>query len=650
MLFQPAGKSGVVPHGSTLLEAAQQLGVGIESICGGQKVCGKCKVLVETGTFGAGEIYSVEHHLTPPDSAEMKFLRRQGWEVNARLSCAARVIGDVVVTVPPESALHKQIVLKDAMPLHLTTDPAVRLVYINLPEAPLGGRLTLWEQVQQALAEHFQLSDLSADIVALRQLPAAAAKSKRRMTALVWDEREVIGFFPGYREKIYGLAVDVGSTSIAVYLSDLESGELLDSAGMMNPQVTCGDDLMSRVSYAMNHTDGLTKLQQAVIGGIDALASQVAERTGIAAEAIGDVVLVGNSVMHHTILGLNPVSLGQAPFQPVFGEGLDVKARDIGLHSVAAGAYAHLLPLEGGHVGADNVAVLLATAPHRQDALTLVIDVGTNGEIVLGNRQRLLSASSPTGPAFEGAAISHGMRATGGAIERVRIDPQTLAVRFRIIGDGRWSDEVTLPALGLCGTGILEVIAELFVSGILRADGRFNGRAATDRLRKRGRVYEFVLARSEETTAGREIVVTQNDVRAFQLAKAALYAGADLLMQKMGIRQVEKVQLAGAFGNLIDPQHALIVGLFPDVPPEQVHSVGNAAGDGARLALLSRSKRVEAESLANQVEYVEIALEDAFQEAFVGAMHFPHMSAPMPNARALIKRWRSGERGKQNEH
>ena len=650
MLFQPAGKSGLVPHGRTLLEAARQLGVGIESICGGQKVCGKCKVLVETGVFGAERIRSSGDHLTPPDSAEMKFLRRRGWEENARLSCAARVTGDVVVTVPPESALHKQIVLKEATHLRVAVDPVVRLAYLALPEETLGERASLWEQVQAALQEHFQLAGLTIDIIALRQLPAVAAESKKRLTALIWRDREVIGFFPGYREKVFGLAVDVGSTSIAAYLSDLEDGELLASVGMMNPQVAYGDDLMSRVSYAMNHDDGLAKLRKAIIDGIDDLAWQASERAGISVDAIGDVVLVGNSVMHHTLLGLDPASLGQAPFQPVFRESLNVKVRDLGLRNVAAGAYAHLLPLEGGHVGADNVAVLLATAPHRQEALTLVIDVGTNGEIVLGNRERLLSASSPTGPAFEGAAISHGMRATPGAIERVRIDPRTLAVRFKIIGDRRWSDESVLPALGLCGTGIIEVMAELFVSGILRPDGRFNRHAATDRLRKRGRVYEFVLARPEETVAGREIVVTQNDVRAFQLAKAALYAGADLLMQRMGVRQVEKVQLAGAFGNLIDPQHALIVGLFPDLPLERVFSVGNAAGDGARLALLSRSKRTEAAALAEQIEYVEIALEDAFQEAFVGAMHFPHMSAPMPNAWALIEQWRSGKRGERDEH
>ncbi len=650
VLFQPAGKRGRVAAGTTLLAAAQQLGIGIESICGGQQVCGKCKVLVETGTFSRDGITSSLEHLTPPDEAEQKFLRRRGWEANARLSCAARVTGDLVITVPPESTLHKQVIVKEATRLQVLTDPSLRLAYVALPEEPLGGCQSLWQQVQEALADHFGLRHLQADVAALRQLPGIAAKSKRRFTALVWDNEEVIGFFPGYREKVYGLAVDVGSTTIAMYLSDLENGRLLATVSMMNPQVSFGEDLMSRVSYVMNHEDGLQKLQEAVLSGVDGLALRATAEAGVKAAEIGEIVMVGNSVIHHTFLGLDPTSLGQAPFQPVLREAVTLKARDLGLRTLMPGAYAYVPPLEGGHVGADNVAVLLAAAPHRQEAMTLVLDVGTNGEIVLGNRERLLSASSPTGPAFEGAAVTHGMRATTGAIERVRIDPRTLAVRFKVIGDDHWSDEILLPAEGICGTGVIEAMAELFVSGILRADGRFDSHSSSDRLRKNGRVYEFVLARPEETVGGREIVITQNDVRAIQLAKAALYAGANLLMKKMGVTGVEKVQLAGAFGTVIDPRHALIIGLFPDCPLVNVESIGNAAGDGARLALLDRKKKVEAEALARRVEYVEIALEDEFQNAFVEAMRFPHLTHPMPNAWALINAWREGRRAVSTEH
>jgi uncharacterized 2Fe-2S/4Fe-4S cluster protein (DUF4445 family) len=335
------------------------------------------------------------------------------------------------------------------------------------------------------------------------------------------------------------------------------------------------------------------------------------------------------------------------PFALANRDAMDVKARDLGLRLHPA-ANVHVLPAEAGHVGADNVAVLIAEEPHRQEQIELIVDVGTNAEIVLGNRDWLLSASSPTGPAFEGAQISAGMRAAPGAIERVRIDKTTGAATFRVIGDERWSHEWDLAAAhvldgkpeylaaGICGSGIIEVVAELFLAGILTADGRFNAAHPTDRLVWEGRRGAYILATAEQTTSGQPLYVTQDDVRNIQLAKAALYAGAKILMKRAGVERVDRIILAGAFGSYIDPLYALILGLVPDCDPQRIAAVGNAAGDGARIALLNRGKRAEAQELAHTVRYIETAVAEDFQDEFVGAIHIPHASDPYPHLADLL--------------
>jgi uncharacterized 2Fe-2S/4Fe-4S cluster protein (DUF4445 family) len=478
------------------------------------------------------------------------------------------------------------------------------------------------------------MADLIIDLPALRRLQAALRVGDWAVTVIVWQAREVIDVRPGYHEGIYGLAVDVGSTTIAAHLCDLRTGEILSTESAMNPQVVYGEDLMSRVSYAMLHQDGLEKMHTAVIATLNKLAAQAARTAGRQSRDIHEAVVVGNTTMTHIFLGIDPVELGQAPFTLASQAALDVKARELGLR-FHPGANVHILPAEAGHVGADNVAVLLAEAPHHQEAITLLVDVGTNAEIVLGNREWLFSASSPTGPAFEGAQISAGMRAAPGAIERVRIDAATGAARFQIIGEARWSDEWEVGpgapperqpahlAAGICGSGIIEVAAELFLAGIVGADGRFNTHHATDRLIWPDRAGAYILATAEQTSHGRPLTITQADIRNIQLAKAALYAGVRLLMKRAGVTAVERIVLAGAFGSFIDPRYAQILGLIPDCPLERVTAVGNAAGDGARIALLNHAKRAEAVEVARMVTYVETAVDPDFQAEFVAALHFP---------------------------
>jgi uncharacterized 2Fe-2S/4Fe-4S cluster protein (DUF4445 family) len=645
VVFQPSGRQGRVADGTSLLDAARQLGVDVDSICGGRQTCGKCKLLVESGSFAKLGIQSAPDHLTPAGLDELDYARRHAakWGENARLSCAACVTGDVLVTVPPESTRRKQIVSKGARDIAVEIDPTLRQVYVEVASHQLGERDGDWERLQQALVREWQLADLTIDITALRRLSAALKTGKHKVTVTIWNEREVLDVRPGYHEGLYGLAVDVGSTTVAAHLCNLQTGEVLTTASMMNPQVTYGEDLMSRVSYSMMHSDGLHKMHKAIIDGLNSLFASAATKAGVARSEIYEAVLVGNTVMHHILLGIDPVELGAAPFTLSTHAPIDIKARELGIELHPA-ANIHVLALEAGHVGADNLAVLIAEAPETKPEMALIIDVGTNAEIVLGNNTGLWSCSSPTGPAFEGAQITHGQRAAVGAIERVRIDRVTGEPRFRLIGNEHWSNESgpgELLATGICGSGIIEVIAELYLAGLLQPDGRFKqpaeGEPPHPRMRYTGPRGEYLLADAAQSATGRELVVTQDDVRNIQLAKAALYAGCKLLMKRSQISTVDKIVLAGAFGSYIDPLHAMVLGLIPDCDLDKVQAVGNAAGDGARIALLNRTRRRESAQLARNVHYIETAIDPSFQDEFVGAMHLPHMSDAFPNLEARVE-------------
>jgi uncharacterized 2Fe-2S/4Fe-4S cluster protein (DUF4445 family) len=647
VIFMPSGRRGRVPAGTPLLDAARQVGVEIESICGGRLVCGKCKVHVEEGEFQKHGIVSSCENVSSPKQDELDYLAEHDID-GFRLSCVARVRGDVLISVPEESQARKQVVRKAATERVIEIDPAVRQVYVEVEpprlEAPSGD----WERLRKALVEQWDLpADLRIDYPALRSLQETLREGDWTATVTLWHDREVLDVRPGYAEGAYGLAVDIGSTTVAGYLCNLRTGEIVATESMMNPQVTYGEDLMSRVSYAVSHSDGLSTMHRAIIKALNTLAGRAALQAGIQIGDIYEAVLVGNTVMHHLLLGMHPRELGAAPFALNSHSSIDMKARDLGLR-LHAGANIHILPLVAGHVGADNVGVLLAEAPHKQDDMMLIIDIGTNGEILLGNRERVLSASSPTGPAFEGAQVTHGMRAAPGAIERVRIDPDTLAPRFKIIGDDRWSDEWPERAdeadeegrqlaSGICGSGIIEAVAEMFLAGVIRADGRFDP-THTDSpyIEWDGRVGTYILATADQTSTDKPIVVTQNDVRAIQLAKGALFAGAKLLMNRAEVDTVDRIVLAGAFGSYISPLHAIVLGLIPDCDLAKVAAVGNAAGDGARIALLNVERRREAEERARWVEYVETAVEPAFQEEFVGAMHLPHASEPYPHLADIL--------------
>ncbi|MBM4423245.1 MAG: DUF4445 domain-containing protein [Chloroflexi bacterium] len=651
----PSGRRGDAPHGAALLDAARALGVEIESICGGRQTCGKCQIVVEEGNFPKHGLASAPNHLTPMSAAEAAWLAEHGI-AGRRLACACQVVGDLLITVPEESQARKQIIAKAATDRAIEIDPAVRWVYVKVEEPTMDSHGGDWERLQKALADQWALTNLTIDSVVLPTLQPALKQGKHKATVTLWHDREVLRVEPGYKDGAYGVAVDIGSTTVVLHLCDLRTGAVLATEAAMNPQVRYGEDLMSRVSYCMMEPQGLARMHRAILVALNELAGKAAARAGLTTDDIMDAALVGNPVMHHLLLGIDPVELGGAPFALAVSESVDLKARDLNLKFHPA-ARVHVLPCIAGFVGADNMAVQLAEAPHQQDELILIIDVGTNAEIVLGNRDGVLCASSPTGPAFEGAQITHGQRAAPGAIERVRIDPLTLEPRWKVIGFDDWiapSDSIpeSARATGICGSGIIEVVAEMFVSGITDADGRFdeNGGERSPRIRFNGRAGEYVLVDESQTATGQPIVVKQTDVRAIQLAKAALYAGTKLLMRHRGVTAVDKVLLAGAFGSYIDPKYAMILGLIPDCDLERVMAVGNAAGDGARIALLNKGQRLEALRLSRWVQHVQTATDANFQTEFVNAMALPHAADAFPHLAGLIpQRPAAGGNGRRSQ-
>ena len=627
VVFTPSGKRGRFAHGTNLLAAARSLGVDLDSVCGGRGICGRCQIVVSEGEFAKHGISSGAAHLTPFSVPEQTYRARSGLAPERRLGCHACVVGDLVVDVPPESQLHRQVVRKEADAHAIEVDPIVRLHYVEVREPDMADPSGDLERLLEALERDWSLTGLDCDDHVLAVLQRTLRAGNWTATVAVHDGATIVAVWPGFRDRALGVAFDVGSTTVAGQLCDLASGNVLAVAGAMNPQIRFGEDLMSRVSYVMMNPGSETLLTDAARSCVDELIADLCVQVDADPTDILALTVVGNPIMHHLFLGLDPTELGGAPFALATDGAVHRRATDLNLHT-HPGARVYLLPCIAGHVGADTAGVILSEAPYQQETVNLIVDVGTNAEIVLGNRDRMLAASSPTGPAFEGAQISCGQRAAPGAIERVRIDEQTLEPRFTVIGDDRWSDEPGFDAskvTGVCGSGIIEVIAEMFLAGILTTDGVIDGALAarTPRVVPDGRTFSYVLHDGEP-----RLVITQNDVRQIQLAKAALYAGCRLLMDHLGIETVDRIRLAGAFGAHIDPVHALILGLVPDCDPEHVTSAGNAAGTGARIALLNRAARAEIEDVVRRVEKIETAIEPRFQEHFVGAMGIPHTTEP----------------------
>ena len=644
VIFTPSGRRGRFAPGTPVLTAARALGVDLDSVCGGRGICSRCQVRPAFGSFDKHGVVSDPSALSDWNKVEQRYKDKRGLADGRRLGCQACIEGDVVIDVPPESQVHRQIVRKRAEARAITLDPAVRLHFVEVAEPDMHNPSGDFERLRAGLEAQWGVAGATADLPVLQRLQKVLREGEWKVTVAVHTPAEgaiprILDLWPGLRERpVWGAAIDLGSTTIACHLADLQTGELGASAGAMNPQIRFGEDLMSRVSYSMMNPGGAEDMTRAVREALRGLLADAAKEAGADPADILEAVIVCNPVMHHLALGIDPVELGWAPFALATSEAVQVDAEALGLGIHPQGRV-HFLPCIAGHVGADAAAVALSESPQTSADLVLVVDVGTNAEILLGDRTQVLACSSPTGPAFEGAQISSGQRAAAGAIERVRIDPVTKAPRFRVIGQEMWSDEPGFDGTavtGICGSGIIEVIAEMRLAGVVDEDGAVGSpeAAGTPRCVPDGRTFAYVL--HDATASGGPLVtVTQGDVRAIQLAKAALTAGAQLLMDRRGVERVDRVVLAGAFGAHISPLHALVLGMIPDCPVEKVTSAGNAAGTGARIALLDRAARAEIAQVVRRIEKIETAVEPKFQDHFVDAMALPNKTRPYPELRRV---------------
>ena len=593
--FEPVGRRGRCPADQSLLEAARQLGVEVVSLCGGKGTCLRCKVQV------------VDGGVSPPTTNEEQAFSPQELEAGYRLACETYPASDCRLHVPPESLTTPQRTQVEGLEVIVPPEPPVRAYQVELPSPSWSDLRADAQRLLEALQHQHQLRCLAVDIDLLRHLsPLLRSWGWQARASVRGDELVALGPWPS---RQLGLAVDLGTTKIAGYLMDLDRGQTLAAQGIMNPQISYGEDIVSRIARVMEQPAEAEQLQALAVEALNRLVAELCTEVDAEPGEIVEAVVVGNTAMHHLLLRLPVRQLALVPFLPAVSEALDIKARDMGL-SIASGAYVHLLPNIAGFVGADHVAMLLATALWRAEGVVMALDIGTNTEVALVSDGELASVSCASGPAFEGAHIKDGMRAASGAIERLRLVDDR--VEYQTIGGA--------PPAGLCGSGILDAVAQLYLAGVLDASGRMGDHR---RVRSSQGKREFVLVSEEEREGRPAITITQRDVRELQLAKGAVRAGIQLLLEAKGHTEdeIEQVIIAGAFGSYIDMASAVAIGMLPPLPLDRFRQVGNAAGMGAKLTLISGTKRAEAQTIAHNVRYIELTTAPRFAETFAQATY-----------------------------
>jgi uncharacterized 2Fe-2S/4Fe-4S cluster protein (DUF4445 family) len=640
IVFTPSGIRGRVKKGTTILEAAQKFSVDLNSICGARGRCSKCQVELTFGEFNKLNIRSKETSVSERNETELIYRTKFHLSEERRLGCQTKILGDLVVDVPEDSQIHKQIIKKETSLRDFSLNTSVKAFYVQVSEPQLDSLESDFERLKISLKDDWNIQGVTCSVRVLKDLQEKLRRGNWGITVLLYYKEntvpEIVDIHSGYSEiPAFGVAIDLGSTSIAATLCDLNSGKIVGSMGIMNPQIRYGEDVMSRVSYCMMDEKGLATLNNSVIQGINELTRKIAEKHGIKLDSVFEIVFVANPIMHHLLLGIDPKELGQAPFPLALSDSLTIKSKDIGI-ILNPESYVYTVPCIGGHVGADAASVLIAEQPQKlKDTTTLLIDIGTNAEILLAKGEEIFACSCPTGPALEGAQISAGQRAAPGAIERVRIDPITKEPRFKVIGCEQWSNEEGFSenvsgvgVTGICGSGIIEAVAEMRLAGLLDANGLIGSAAQTgsNRCTSSERTNSYLLYSDNKVS----LSITNMDIRAIQLAKAALHASFKILLEKSRVNRIDSILLAGAFGSQISPEHALIIGLVPDAQVSQIVASGNSAGAGAIIALLDVSSRREISSLVRKVHKIETAVEPSFQKHFVEGSAFPDNSSTHP--------------------
>ena len=640
IVFTPSGIRGRVKKGTTILEAAQKFSVDLNSICGARGRCSKCQIELTFGEFNKLNIRSKETSVSERNETELIYRTKFHLSEERRLGCQTKILGDLVVDVPEDSQIHKQIIKKETSLRDFSLNTSVKAFYVQVSEPQLDSLESDFERLKISLKDDWNIQGVTCSVRVLKDLQEKLRRGNWGITVLLYYKEntvpEIVDIHSGYSEiPAFGVAIDLGSTSIAATLCDLNSGKIVGSMGIMNPQIRYGEDVMSRVSYCMMEEKGLATLNNSVIQGINELTRKIAEKHGIKLDSVFEIVFVANPIMHHLLLGIDPKELGQAPFPLALSDSLTIKSKDIGI-ILNPESYVYTVPCIGGHVGADAASVLIAEQPQKlKDTTTLLIDIGTNAEILLAKGEEIFACSCPTGPALEGAQISAGQRAAPGAIERVRIDPITKEPRFKVIGCEQWSNEEGFSenvsgvgVTGICGSGIIEAVAEMRLAGLLDANGLIGSAAQTgsNRCTSSERTNSYLLYSDNKVS----LSITNMDIRAIQLAKAALHASFKILLEKSRVNRIDSILLAGAFGSQISPEHALIIGLVPDAQVSQIVASGNSAGAGAIIALLDVSSRREISSLVRKVHKIETAVEPSFQKHFVEGSAFPDNSSSHP--------------------
>ena len=593
--FEPIGRRGICEPGSSILNCARDLGVDLANLCGGIGDCGRCIVQVLDG------------EMSPIKESEREFLSGEMIQQGYRLACCTVPMGDSKIHVPAESLTTHQRIQVEGREIALESEPTVRTFQVQLSHPSLSDQRADFERLIGALAQQYDLNQIAIDPLTLRELSAYLRDMDWEANLVIRDS-EIISLLPRDSRPL-GLAIDLGTTKIAAYLVELETGVTLASQGILNPQIAYGEDVLTRIAYAQQELTHAQLLQNMVVEAINQLIVDLCIQVRKQPEEIVEIVIVGNTAMHHIFTGLPVRQLGRTPYVPAVSSSLDLKARELNLE-IAPGGYVHMLSNIAGYVGADHVAMLLAVQIAQSEGVVLAIDIGTNTEICLSNQGALISLSTASGPAFEGAHIKHGMRAADGAIERLRlVDGQ---VEYQTIGN--------VAPVGLCGSGILDTLAQLHQSGIVNSRGRMGEH---HRVRGNGEKREFVITSpGEHKTVARDIVFTQLDIQELQLAKGAIRTGIDTLLNLNGLtpNEIDQIIIAGAFGTYLDVGSTMTIGLLPKLPLKQIQQVGNAAGMGAKLALISKSKRKEAKEIASRVRYIELAADPKFSNTFAKAM------------------------------
>ncbi|OUJ18173.1 putative Fe-S clusters-containing protein containing DUF4445 domain [Methanonatronarchaeum thermophilum] len=611
IVFEPDGKTIEIEKGKTILDAADKADIDIKSDCGGKGTCGKCIIKIEEG----------HQSISPLISEEKDSLCKEEIEEGYRYACAAKIQNpgtEVTVSIPSRSRRDKQVILEEGLHVDIELDPQIHKYQIKPEKPSLKDDLSDYERLQKILKQEYGLEVDDIAVNTLRKLPKKLrndlGRFKEKFTVTL-NKNKIIKIEDSHQEKYYGIAIDIGTTTVVAYLVDMTTGEIIDIASEMNPQMRYGEDVMTRVTTTFSEENGMNKMQDTIIKGVNRLISELSEDNNIDKKDILEVTAVGNTGMHHIFAGIHPEFISKSPYVQGIRDAVNLTPADAGVEIYEDGNI-HILPTVSGWMGADTIGCLLTTTPYKQDPIQLMIDVGTNGEIVLGNKDRMIGASCAAGPALEGAHMKYGMRAAPGAIQYINLNEE-LEPQLDVIGDQ--------PPKGICGSGIIDAIAELVRTGIINKDGTYNKNAETDRLRETESGLEYVLAYKSEYNSKHDVTLTNQDIREVQLAKGAISAGAHILMDELGIDKPDEIMLAGAFGNYIDKISALTIGLFPEVGIDDIKMAGNAAGVGARLALIDKNKRQKARELPTQIKYYRLATHEDFDMEFARAQYFPHM-------------------------